>query len=246
MIELARDKRAAKGIISRGNSLTNRPYIRQEVSPSAALFRDCFRGLGQDLMIDPSNRRSSIDSCFRQRVIPVVWATESYRDLLSRASAVFLQGGALSELGGVVHAFSDRQLEHVSLFVHVDLVTGLENNEAGIEYLAGFERIAGVVTVHHHLTAHARRLGLLSIVRLFLSDSRAVNRGLSVAIKSHPDAIEILPAAVASKVAGDFNSCRIPRIAGGLCRTEADVCEALDSGCRAVTSTSPTLWMLNQ
>jgi glycerol uptake operon antiterminator len=99
--------------------------------------------------------------------------------------------------------------------------------------------------VHHHLSGAARRLGLLSVVRLFLSDSRAVDRGLSVATKSHPDAIEILPAIVAAKISQDFRNCPIPRIAGGLCRTEADVDEVLASGCRAVTSTSPALWKLN-
>jgi glycerol uptake operon antiterminator len=145
----------------------------------------------------------------------------------------------------VLDAFSDHQLGHLPLFVHIDLVAGLENSEAGLEYLAGFERITGVVTVHHHLSGAARRLGLLSIVRLFLSDSRAVDRGVSVASKSRPDAIEILPAVVAAKVAQDFAGSPIPRIAGGLCRTEADVEEVLASGCRAVTSTSPALWKLN-
>jgi glycerol uptake operon antiterminator len=190
-------------------------------------------------------RRKSIDSCFQKHVIPVVWEPQAHRDLLARASAIFLQGGSLGELASVLQAFSDRQLEHVPLFVHIDLVAGLENNEAGLEYLASFARLTGVVTVHHHLASPARRLGLLSIVRLFLSDSRAVDRGLSVANKSHPDAIEILPAAIAAKVAGDFAKCHIPRIAGGLCRTEADVEEVLGSGCRAVTSTSPVLWKLN-
>jgi glycerol uptake operon antiterminator len=141
--------------------------------------------------------------------------------------------------------FRDQQLAEISLFVHIDLLAGLENSDAGLEYLAGFERITGVVTVHHHLAAQARRLGLLSVVRLFMSDSRAMDRALSIAEKSRPDAIEILPAAAAPKVAGDFASCRIPRIAGGLCRNEADVDEVLASGCRAVTSTSPALWRLN-
>ena len=190
-------------------------------------------------------RRKSIDSCFRNQIIPVVWEPSSHRDLLARASTIFLQGGALGELGRVLDEFSDRQLEHLPLFVHIDLVAGLENNEAGMEYLASFQRISGVVTVHHHLAGAARKHGLLSIVRLFLSDSRAVDRGVSVANKSHPDAIEILPAAIAAKVAGDFATCRIPRIAGGLIRTEADVAEVLASGCRAVTSTSPALWKLN-
>jgi glycerol uptake operon antiterminator len=190
-------------------------------------------------------RRKSIDPCFRHKVIPVLWSPGPHRDLLSRASTVFLQGGALRDLARVLDDFRDQQLAEISLFVHIDLLAGLENSDAGLEYLAGFERITGVVTVHHHLAAQARRLGLLSVVRLFMSDSRAMDRALSIADKSRPDAIEILPAAAAPKVAGDFASCRIPRIAGGLCRNEADVDEVLASGCRAVTSTSPALWRLN-
>jgi glycerol uptake operon antiterminator len=190
-------------------------------------------------------RRKSIEPCFAHRVIPVVWDPRGHGELLSHSSVVFLQGGAVVNLGRTLDAFSTTQLQHLPLFVHIDLVAGLENSEAGLEFLSGFERITGVVTVHHHLAAPARRLGLLSIVRLFLSDSRALDRGLSVATKSHPDAIEILPAAAAVKVAADFAPCRIPLIAGGLCRTEADVQEVIGSGCRAVTSTSPALWKLN-
>jgi glycerol uptake operon antiterminator len=190
-------------------------------------------------------RRKSIDACFRKHVIPVVWDPGSHGELLARASTVFLQGGPLGDLTRILDLFSVPRLERLPLFVHIDLVAGLENSEAGLEYLAGFQRITGVVTVHHHLTSAARRHGLLSIVRLFLSDSRAVDRGVSVVSKSHPDAVEILPAVVAAKVVGDFANCHIPRIAGGLCRTEADVAEVLASGCRAVTSTSAALWKLN-
>ncbi len=190
-------------------------------------------------------RRKSIEICFRKQVIPVIWDPDAHVDLLARASSVFLQGGTLADLERVLNLFSDSKLQHLPLFVHVDLVAGLENSEAGIEFLSGFERITGVVTVHHHLASAARRGGLLSIVRLFLSDSRAVDRGLSVVNKSRPNAVEILPGVVAAKVAKDFATCRIPRIAGGLCRTEADVAEVLASGCRAVTSTSPDLWKLN-
>jgi glycerol uptake operon antiterminator len=190
-------------------------------------------------------RRTSIDSCFRRHVIPVVWEPGKNRVLLAHASAIFLQGGPLAEFNRILKTFSEPDLADIALFVHIDLIGGLANNDAGLEFLAGFERITGVVTVHHQLSTPARRLGLLSIVRLFLSDSRAVDRGLSVANKSRPDAIEILPAAVAAKVAADFRSCHIPRIAGGLCRTKDDVAEALASGCRAVTSTSPALWKLN-
>jgi glycerol uptake operon antiterminator len=191
-------------------------------------------------------RRIPIERCFERYIVPVIWDPKLHTDLLADASMVILQGGSLADLPRVLELFSEKPLAHLSLFVHIDLVAGLENSEAALEYLAGFQRLTGIVTVHHHLAAPARKLGLLSIVRLFLSDSRALERGLSIAGKSKPDAIEILPAAIASKVASDFRSCAIPRITGGICRSEDDVREALESGCRAVTSTKPELWRMNR
>jgi glycerol uptake operon antiterminator len=188
--------------------------------------------------------RRPIQKCLERPVIPVAWETGKNLDLISQASSVFLQGGPLAELERVLNRF--QSAPQVALFAHIDLISGLENSEAAVEYLAKFDRLTGLVTVHHHLAKTARKHGLLSIVRLFITDSRAVERGLAVASKSGADAIEILPAAAAVKVAGDFKSCPLPRIAGGLCRSEADVREALDSGCRAVTSTRPELWRLNE
>ena len=190
-------------------------------------------------------RRISIERCFRRQIIPVVWDPKQHAELLGEASTIFLQGGSLADLPRVLDRFSAPPLDQLAVFVHIDLVAGLENSEAGLEYLASFQRLTGVVTVHHHLATPARKLGLLSIVRLFLSDSRALERGLSIASKSHPDAIEILPTAVAAKVASDFRTCPIPRITGGICRSEDDVRDALQSGCRAITTTKPELWRLN-
>jgi glycerol uptake operon antiterminator len=189
--------------------------------------------------------RPSIAKCLQKPVIPVLWEPTKHVAAIGQASAVFLQGGTLAELSRVLDKFQQPELAGVAVFAHVDLIAGLENNEAGLEYLAELGRLTGVVTIHHHLAKPARRLGLLSIVRLFLSDSRSVERGEAIASKSQADAIEILPAAAAVKVAAELDRFGIPRITGGLCRTEADVREALDSGCRAVTSTRPELWHLN-
>ncbi|HEX6962684.1 MAG TPA: glycerol-3-phosphate responsive antiterminator [Lacipirellula sp.] len=190
--------------------------------------------------------RLAIGKCLQQPVIPVVWDPGKHAALIGRASAVFLQGGTLAELPRTLDKFQQPELAGVAVFAHIDLISGLENSEAGLEFLAELGRLAGVVTIHHHLAKPARRLGLMTIVRLFLSDSRSVERGQGIAEKSQADAIEILPAAAAVKVAADLNKFGIPRITGGLCRTEADVREAIDSGCRAVTSTRPELWELNR
>jgi glycerol uptake operon antiterminator len=189
--------------------------------------------------------RPSIARCLQQPVIPVLWDPARHLAVVSKASAVFLQGGTLAELARMLDKFQEPELAGVAVFAHIDLIGGLENSEAGLEYLAELGRLTGVVTIHHHLAKPARRLGLLSIVRLFLSDSRSVERGEAIASKSQADAIEILPAAAAVKVADELDKFGIPRITGGLCRTEADVREALESGCRSVTTTRPELWQLN-
>lgn len=187
-----------------------------------------------------------IDRFFAKPVIPVLWDIGANSDVIALASSVILQGGPIVELSQAIDRFANPPLDHLRILVHVDLVAGLETNEAGLELLAAMGKIDGIVTVHHQLTKAAKRLGLLSIVRMFLSDSRALERGLNVAEKSRADVVEVLPAAAAVKVAYDLRSCSIPHITGGLCRTEEDIREALDSGCKAVTSTSPKLWGLNE
>lgn len=187
-----------------------------------------------------------IDELLEKPVIPVLWEADAHAETLAHASCVILQGGRIGDLDAAVSAFEAPALRHLHVLVHIDLMAGLENSEAGLEYLAKLQRVSGVVTIHHNLTRMAKRLRLASIVRLFLSDSRAVERGLSVVAKGKPDAIEIMPTAVAPKVARDFANCPVPRIAGGLCRSAADIQEVMASGIRAVTSTRPELWALNR
>ena len=187
----------------------------------------------------------SIEACFAKPVIPVLWDVAANDQKIASASSVFLQGGSLSGLSATLDACQRPGLQHIHVFVHIDLVAGIENNESGVEFLATHPRVAGVVTVHHGLTRALKRAGLFSIVRLFLSDSRAVERGLSVVSKCQADAIEIMPAATALQTKQDFIRCPLPRIAGGLCRSENDVRQAICSGVRAVTSTRAELWALN-
>lgn len=188
---------------------------------------------------------NQISRFFAKPVIPVLWDVGADSDVIALASSVILQGGTIVELSRAIDRLASPPLDHLRILVHIDLVAGLEKNEAGLDLLAAMGNIDGIVTVHHQLTKAAKRLGFLSIVRMFLSDSRALERGLLVAEKSRADVVEILPAAAAVKVAYELRSCSIPHITGGLCRTEEDIREALECGCQAVTSTRSELWKMN-
>jgi len=178
-------------------------------------------------------------------VIPVVWdLSESSLDL-SSAGAVFLQGGEVSDLPRIFAQFDTEPLRHLAIFVHLELLDGLESNEAGVRWLAGFPRCAGIITVRHRLVPVIREHEMLSIIRLFLHDGRSVERGVSMLNQAKPDAVEVLPAIASTVAADSLEALRVPLIAGGLIRDVQVIQAVLKSGCRAVSTSRQQLWQLN-
>lgn len=195
--------------------------------------------------LTPGVRAEKLARLLGRPVIPVLSRAADAQASLVAASAVFIQGTTLGNLDRLVAASRAAAPEAV-VFVHIDLIQGLANDEAGVEFLADLCPVDGIVTIRHHLADHAKRQGFLSVVRFFLQDTRALERALAVIQKSRPDAVELLPAVAAASVGDSFAVMNTPRIAGGLVRNAAMVETVLASGCRAVTSTNPTLWRLNE
>jgi len=165
--------------------------------------------------------------------------------LISRASLIMIGGGELAELPDLLAKLSQPPLARIPVLLHIDLVNGLSNDESGLRYVATLPRIGGIVTTRHHLAPLARKLNLMSVVRLFLQDGRAVERGLGVIEKSKPDAVEVLPGVAVVQVSDRFKSLPIPCIAGGLIRTPETVRTILAAGCKAVSTSNVKLWELN-
>jgi glycerol uptake operon antiterminator len=154
-------------------------------------------------------------------------------------------GGELAELPDTLETLSRPPFTKQPVLLHIDLVNGLSNDESGLRYLATLEGIDGIVTVRHHLAGLARKLGMISVVRLFLQDGRAVERGLAVIDKSKPDAVEVLPGVAFLQVPERFRDLPIPCIAGGLIRTPETVRQILAAGCKAISTSNVKLWELN-
>jgi glycerol uptake operon antiterminator len=165
---------------------------------------------------------------------------------LASAAMIFIGGGELAELPHLMKNLSREPLAGLPVFLHLDLVNGLANDESGLRYLATLERLDGIITVRPHLVPVARKLNLLSILRLFLQDGRAVERGLQVIERAQPDAIEIMPGVSFLEVAERFANLPMPCIAGGLIRTPDEVHRILNAGAKAVSTTNVALWSLNR
>ncbi|QDU34398.1 Glycerol-3-phosphate responsive antiterminator [Poriferisphaera corsica] len=183
---------------------------------------------------------------FSKPVIPVLWDNDIPDNLLQAADAVFLQGGAISDLARILAPFETSAAKKIPLFLNIDLLAGLNSDEAALNYLtSAFPRITGIITTRHQLTNVAHRLGLAAIVRVFLQDSRALDRGIHIVKNNKPDALELLPGIAAAHVASDFLSLDIPILGGGLIKTAQTVESIINAGCSAVSTSKPDLWSLN-
>ena len=159
---------------------------------------------------------------------------------------IFIGGGELAELPSLMKALSREPLAGLPVLLHMDLVNGLANDESGLRYLATLERLDGIITVRPHLAPVARKLNLACILRLFLQDGRAVERGLQVIERQQPDAIEIMPGVSFLEVAERFSNLPMPCIAGGLIRTPELVGRIIQAGAKAVSTTNAALWAMNR
>jgi len=179
-------------------------------------------------------------------IIPYVTeGLDAHAGLIAAGSLIMLGGGELAELPQMLERLSRPPFQKQPVLLHIDLVNGLANDESGLRYVATLEGIDGIVTVRHHLSGLARKLGMMCVVRLFLQDGRAVERGLAVIDKSKPDAVEVLPGVAFLQVPERFADLPIPCIAGGLIRTPETVRQILAAGCKAISTSNVKLWELN-
>jgi glycerol uptake operon antiterminator len=191
-------------------------------------------------------RHTNLARHLTKPVIPYVTEGFDHHPLLiAAASLIMVGGGELAELPALCARLSKPPFADKPVLLHIDLVNGLSNDESGLRYVATLDRIDGIITTRHHLAPAARKLGLMSVVRLFLQDGRAVERGLQVIDKSKPDAVELLPGVAFLQVADRFKTLPFPVIAGGLIRTPSIVHQIIHAGCKGVSTSNVHLWELN-
>lgn len=159
--------------------------------------------------------------------------------LKQNVGAIFMLCGEICDLKRIVSAARSARKP---IFIHLELVSGLSSDQAGMRYLAREVRPDGIITTKVHQVTLAMRERLLAIQRLFMLDTLAMKTGVSTAKQAKPDAVEVLPAVVPraiSTVAGEV-SC--PVIAGGLISSVDDITTALAAGAVAVSLSKEELW----
>jgi len=126
----------------------------------------------------------------------------------------------------------------------MDLIDGLAAREAGVDFIKTQTRADGIISTKASLIRYAHQLGLLTIQRYFLLDSRGMENILASRQHSSADFLEVLPGVMPKIIHQLVRECDKPIIAGGLIRDKEDVVGALSAGAVAISSTNPDVWFL--
>src|SRR5213082_1771660 len=177
------------------------------------------------------------------RQYPVAAAMKSNEDmqvaLESDALLLFLLKGDAFQLAPFVLEAHQRGK---GVVVHVDLVSGIGKDRAGIQYLHQIG-IDAIITSRSQLVSAGRAEGLTTIQRLLLVDDSALETGIKTIARANPDIVEVLPGVIFPEVASILQQAFPgPFFAGGFIRNAADVARVRAAGGILSSTSTYKLW----
>jgi glycerol uptake operon antiterminator len=198
-------------------------------------------GTGTSHSVGQLNRQW-IDVLERRHIIAALRNVDALAAALeSPTEAVYLLFGNPLNIAALLKSLRDRGKLPL---VNLDLLTGFSRDPVNAEYLASCGA-AGIVSTHSDVLRASRRQGLITVQRTFALDSAAVETGLRTIDQFLPDAVEILPAVVAPRVAARFRQVHphLRIVAGGLISDLKEVESVLAGGVDAVSVSDARFWI---
>lgn len=126
--------------------------------------------------------------------------------------------------------------------IHFDLIKGLKSNEYGLEFLIHEVKPEGILSTRGNIIELAKKNKLLTIQRMFLLDSLALEQNVKQIQRYQSDCIEMLPGLMPKVIKKIQAKTNIPIIAGGLVTTKDEVNLALEAGAIGVSTSNVGLW----
>ncbi|RXJ00734.1 glycerol-3-phosphate responsive antiterminator [Anaerobacillus alkaliphilus] len=175
-----------------------------------------------------------------QSVLPAVRSIKDIESLFkSEFTYIVLLNSHIGQLKSLVQLAKNNGKK---VLLHADLVQGLRNDEYAAQFLCHDIRPAGLISTRKSVVLTAKKHKLISIQRLFLLDSIALESSYKLLETTQPDFIEVLPGVMPHIIREVYEKTGIPIVAGGLIREKREVKEALQAGATAVTTSRAELW----
>jgi glycerol uptake operon antiterminator len=174
---------------------------------------------------------------------PIVAALEEEKDyeaaVLSPVRMIFLLRCDIISLPDKVSFFKSY---NKTVFVHVDLIQGLGNDQMAIQYVHQNARPDGIITTKNNIVKYGRELGLSTIQRFFAVDSHAYASAVKTIEQTQPDAVEIMPGIIPRVIRELSMEIKKPIIAGGLIDCKEDIISVLGAGAVGISTSKEALW----
>lgn len=176
---------------------------------------------------------------------PIVAAVKNEEGLQKCITAecqmVFVLFGDICNIGRLV-----KQLKEVgkTVFVHIDLVDGLESKEISVRFIHQNTQADGIISTRPALIKAAKALGMATVQRFFLLDSIALSNVTRHIGSDQADFIEVLPAVMPKIIHRLAEELPVPLIAGGLISDKQDILSVLQAGATAISCTNPDTWFM--
>ncbi len=174
---------------------------------------------------------------------PVAAALKSDDDieiaLASEVSLLFMLKGDAFQLEPIIERAHKQGKGFV---VHVDLVSGIGKDRAGIQYLHQIG-VDAIITSRSQLVSAGHAEGLITIQRLLLVDDSALETGVRTIARAAPDIVEVLPGIIFPEIATTLQQLLPgPFIAGGFIRNATEVARIRAAGAILSSSSTYALW----
>ncbi|SDY06803.1 glycerol-3-phosphate responsive antiterminator [Eubacterium barkeri] len=128
-------------------------------------------------------------------------------------------------------------------WINMELLGGFGRDQAGIKLLKNYFKVDGVMSTDSAKLGIAKRVGLTTIQRFLIGDSRAYDTSLRLLRSVKTDAAEILPAAVAQEILPDLRKVTdMPLLAGGFIHSAKEIDALQKSGFEGLTISKKKYW----
>ncbi|XZF75797.1 glycerol-3-phosphate responsive antiterminator [Bacillus sp. AL-1R] len=175
-----------------------------------------------------------------QKILPAVRKIKDLEKLLTTSyKYIVILDIHIGQLKSVV---SLAKQHGKKVFLHVDLIHGLQSDGHAAEFLCQEYKPDGLLSTKSNVILKAKQKGVIAIQRIFLIDSGAMEKSILLLEKTKPDYIEVLPGALTNVIAEVKERTGIPILAGGFIRTVEEVNAALNAGATAITTSDKDLW----
>ncbi len=161
--------------------------------------------------------------------------------LKSNLNIVFLLYGTILSIPAIVKKLTD---SGKTVFIHLDMIDGLKNDEAGVCYVKEKTSTYGIISTKPNSIRYAKEQSLYSILRIFIIDSKSLSTGIKNLEEYKPHAVEVMPGASSKIINTVQNSINIPIIAGGLIDTKEEVITSIRSGAIAISTSKENIWTM--